>query len=79
MNPGRGMPGPNNGTQEGGPCQDPAESSSWVLCPCLEPGGHWLLFRVDRHHCSDLRREHGPARSSGKIEGLMCMEGLRRG
>lgn len=26
------------------------------------------------HHCSDLRREHGPARDSGKINnGLVCV------
>lgn len=62
-----------------GSYQDPAESSSRVLCPCLELGEHWLLFHEDRHHRSDLRREHGPARNSGKIQGLVHMCMLRRG
>lgn len=74
MTPGRGRPGSNNGTQgKGGPFKTLQRALHGFCVPILNEGNIGFSS-MQIHHCSDLRREHGPARDSGKINnGLVCV------
>lgn len=74
MTPGRGRPGSNNGTQgKGGPFKTLQRALHGFCVPILNQGNIGFSS-MQIQHCSDLRREHGPARDSGKIHnGLVCV------